>query len=158
MLNDYKASINDIIQGVLNHGPDIIKKCVIDDPSQLQNYLDRIISEKLNYPTPKVKTDIEDWFIPDEYKNMDIEAFLVDQCPEENYDRLVKELELYRNHNMIPVLKTVKYIVDTLRKHNIVWGVGRGSSVASYVLYLIGIHKIDSVKYNLPIEEFFKEI
>ena len=57
---------------------------------------------------------------------------------------------------MIPVLKTMKFIVDTLKKNNIVWGVGRGSSVASYVLHIIGVHKIDSVKYNLPIEEFFK--
>ena len=50
----------------------------------------------------------------------------------------------------------MKYVVDTLRDNNIVWGVGRGSSVSSYVLYLIGIHKIDSVKYALPIDEFFK--
>jgi DNA polymerase III alpha subunit len=50
----------------------------------------------------------------------------------------------------------MKYIVDTLRANNIVWGVGRGSSVASYVLHLIGVHKIDSIKYSIPIEEFFK--
>jgi DNA polymerase III alpha subunit len=50
----------------------------------------------------------------------------------------------------------MKYIVDTLRANNVVWGVGRGSSVASYVLHLIGVHKIDSVKYDIPIEEFFK--
>jgi DNA polymerase III alpha subunit len=87
---------------------------------------------------------------------MDIEEFLVNQCPEENYPRLVKELELYQKYDMVMVLKTIKYIVDTLRKHEVVWGVGRGSSVASYALYLIGVHKIDSVKYNLPIDEFFK--
>jgi DNA polymerase III alpha subunit len=57
---------------------------------------------------------------------------------------------------MIPMLKTMKYIVDTLRANNIVWGVGRGSSVASYVLHIIGVHKIDPIKYNIPIEEFFK--
>jgi len=54
------------------------------------------------------------------------------------------------------VLHVMKYVVDTLRENQIVWGVGRGSSVASYVLYLIGVHKIDSIKYKLPIEEFFK--
>jgi DNA polymerase III alpha subunit len=43
-----------------------------------------------------------------------------------------------------------------MRSSNIVWGVGRGSSVASYALYLIGIHKIDPIKYNLSINEFFK--
>jgi DNA polymerase III alpha subunit len=59
---------------------------------------------------------------------------------------------------MIPMLKTMKYVVDTLRANDVVWGVGRGSSVASYVLHIIGVHKIDSIKYNIPIEEFFKEI
>jgi DNA polymerase III alpha subunit len=87
---------------------------------------------------------------------MDIEQFLVDQCPKQNYERLVDELVLFRQYNMIAVLKYCKYLVDTMRKHNIIWGVGRGSSVASYVLYLIGIHKIDSIKYNLDIREFLK--
>jgi len=71
---------------------------------------------------------------------------------------VVQELRLFAKHDMIPMLKTMKYVVDTLRANNIVWGVGRGSSVASYVLHIIGVHKIDSVKYNIPIEEFFKEI
>jgi DNA polymerase III alpha subunit len=57
---------------------------------------------------------------------------------------------------MMDMLFFIKYLVDTLRKNKIIWGVGRGSSVASYVLYLIGVHKVDSIKYNLPIEEFFK--
>jgi DNA polymerase III alpha subunit len=98
----------------------------------------------------------EDWFIPDEYKNMDIEEFLVNQCPEENYQRLVDELTEFRERNMLMVLKTLKYIVDTLRQHNIVWGVGRGSSVASYTLYLLGVHKIDSIKYKLNWQEFLR--
>jgi DNA polymerase III alpha subunit len=58
---------------------------------------------------------------------------------------------------MYDVLYVMKYIVDTLRANNIIWGVGRGSSVASYVLHIIGVHKIDPIKYNIPIEEFFKE-
>jgi DNA polymerase III alpha subunit len=87
---------------------------------------------------------------------MDIEDFLIQQCPNDNLDRLNQELLLFKNHNMISVLKTMKFIVDTLRANNIVWGVGRGSSVASYALYLMGVHRVDSVKYNLPINEFFK--
>ena len=35
-------------------------------------------------------------------------------------------------------------------------GVGRGSSVASYILYLIGVHRIDSIKYNLDWKEFLR--
>jgi DNA polymerase III alpha subunit len=102
------------------------------------------------------KENQNDWYMPDEYKTMDIEKFLVDQCPKENYVRLVEEIELFRQHNMIDLLRYLKYLVDTMRKNNIVWGVGRGSSVASYCLYLIGVHKIDSIKYELDINEFLK--
>jgi DNA polymerase III alpha subunit len=143
-------------KAVLKHGPEIIEYSV-KDLNSISAYLSRVFEEKLDYPIPVDHINKENWFIPTEYRDMNIEEFLVNACPKENYDRLIKELELYRSHNMVPVLRAMKYIVDTLRKNNIVWGVGRGSSVASYVLFLLGVHKIDSVKYNLPIEEFFKE-
>jgi len=66
------------------------------------------------------------------------------------------ELALYKARNLYSILQLMIYIVDMMRKNSLVWGVGRGSSVASYVLFLIGIHKIDSIKYNLIIEEFLK--
>ena len=146
-----------LVEGVLRHGPDILNKC-LTDPNDISQYLKKIDEERLNYPIPLESINSNNWFIPKEYQDMDIESWLVDNCPKEHYDRLIEELVLYRDRDFIPVLKAMKYIVDTLRKNNVVWGVGRGSSVASYVLYLIGVHKIDSIKYNLPIEEFFKEI
>jgi DNA polymerase III alpha subunit len=97
-----------------------------------------------------------DWFIPEEYKNFDIEEFLVNACPQQNYQRLIEELEEYKSRNMMMLLKTLKYLIDTLRVNNIVWGVGRGSSVASYVLFLLEVHRIDSVKYNLDWREFLR--
>ena len=148
-------SIENLIKGVMRHGPEVLENCVAN-PNDILRYINQLDKEHLNYPITKLEINKDNWFIPQEYKTMDIENFLVNECPKENYDRLIQELELYRKHNMIPVLKTIKYIVDTLRSNNIMWGVGRGSSVSSYVLYLIGIHKIDSVKYKLPIEEFFK--
>jgi DNA polymerase III alpha subunit len=96
------------------------------------------------------------WLMPSEYKNMDIEEFLVHTCPKENYQRLIEELQEFRERNMLDLLKWMKYFVDTCRQNNVVWGVGRGSSVASYVLYLIGVHKIDSIKYNLDWREFLR--
>jgi DNA polymerase III alpha subunit len=144
-----------LVEGVLKYGPAIISKTVATNES-IEKYIDRVLFEKLKYPIPISTLDISDWLIPDQYKNMDIESFLVDICPQENYQRLVEELTIYRQKNMIPLLQTMKYIVDELRKNNVVWGVGRGSSVASYVLFLLGVHKVDSVKYRLPIEEFFK--
>ena len=148
-------TLENLIKGVMQHGPEILENCVAN-PNDIVQYLQRIDQERLDYPLTKLQVDKSNWFIPDKYKQLDIEEFLVTQCPEQNYPRLLEELALFKQNNMIPVLKTMKYVVDTLRANNIVWGVGRGSSVSSYVLYLIGIHKIDSVKYALPIDEFFK--
>lgn len=99
-----------------------------------------------------------DWLMPDEYKNLDIEQWIKDQGPpwEPEATRIEEELAAFKEHNMINLLRWLKYFVDTCRANNVVWGVGRGSSVASYVLYLIGVHKIDSIKYNLDWREFLR--
>jgi DNA polymerase III alpha subunit len=146
----------DLIKGVMRFGPDVLENCVAD-LAELQTYIDRIDQEHLNYPIPLTEINASRWFIPEEYRTMDISDWLHQQCSTpEIKQRVSEELRLFAKNDMIPVLKTMKFVVDTLRENNIVWGVGRGSSVASYVLFLIGVHKIDSVKYSLPIDEFFK--
>jgi DNA polymerase III alpha subunit len=98
------------------------------------------------------------WLMPQEYKELDIEAWLYEQTPpwDPEHSRVQEELEAFKNRNMLDLLRWMKYFVDTCRANNVVWGVGRGSSVASYVLYLIGVHKIDSLKYNLDWQEFLR--
>jgi DNA polymerase III alpha subunit len=103
------------------------------------------------------ETNQKNWFVPKEYQSFDIGNWLLDQCKtSEQKNRVIKELELFVQYDMIDVLICVKYLVDFMRTNNIVWGLGRGSSVASYCLYLIGIHKIDSLKFSLDIKEFLK--
>jgi DNA polymerase III alpha subunit len=97
------------------------------------------------------------WRMPNEYKELDIAAYVLGLCKEEHeLQRVGEELILYQERNLFDLLRYLKYLIDTLRKNNVVWGVGRGSSVASYVLFLIGVHKIDSLYYNLNIDEFLK--
>jgi DNA polymerase III alpha subunit len=150
-------TIEELTEGVLRHGPDILAHC--QTSADIQQYLDKIAFEHLDYPIPPTNIDSTHWFIPEEYRTMDILDWLYQRCPTpEIRERVVEELRLFAKHDMILMLKTMKYVVDTLRANNVVWGVGRGSSVASYVLHIVGVHKIDSIKYNIPIEEFFKEI
>ena len=113
----------------------------------------------------KISFDIEDfdkilqsdWFMPEEYKTMDIEAYCSGHCDSiEQQTRVFEELDEYKKRNMLDLLRWLKYFVDTCRANNILWGVGRGSSVASYVLFIIGVHKIDSIKYNLDWQEFLR--
>lgn len=96
------------------------------------------------------------WFMPENYCSNLVDIIYNCCQTQEQKDRVTEELELFVQHGMFDLLFYLKYLVDTMREHNIVWGVGRGSSVASYVLYLIGVHKIDSLKYNLDIGEFLK--
>jgi DNA polymerase III alpha subunit len=95
--------------------------------------------------------------MPEEYKNYNIYDEIVGKCEtaEELY-RVSDELQEFEKRGMIPVLQFLKYMVDTCRENNIVIGIGRGSSVASYCLYLLGVHKVNSLKYNLNIKEFLK--
>jgi DNA polymerase III alpha subunit len=96
------------------------------------------------------------WFIPKDYYPNLVEYLYGCCSTKEQTDRVSEELEAFIEHNMLDLLFVLKYIVDNLRANNVVWGVGRGSSVASYVLYLIGIHRIDSIKYNLDWREFLR--
>jgi DNA polymerase III alpha subunit len=98
-----------------------------------------------------------EWFIPEEITQFPIVEWLYSQCAtEEERERVDEEITAFIEHGMFDLLFCLKYIVDTLRSNNIVWGVGRGSSVSSFVLYLLGVHKINSIKYNLDWQEFLR--
>lgn len=166
-LDNFSRSIftkEDLFNVLYEHGPNIIQKLVVEDSeeiNELNQFLDNpaVINTSLPNYNSINDYDLEnqkEWFIPENYKNFDIEEFLVNQCPKENYERLIAELQEFRSKNMTDLLRWLKYFVDTCRTNNIVWGVGRGSSVSSYVLFLIGVHKIDSVKYNLDYKEFLR--
>lgn len=96
------------------------------------------------------------WNMPEDYYPNLVEMLYGMCTTQEQTDRVSEELTAFIEHGMMNLLFYLKYLVDTLRTNNVVWGVGRGSSVASYVLFLIGVHKIDSMKYNLDWREFLR--
>jgi DNA polymerase III alpha subunit len=97
------------------------------------------------------------WFLPDEYKTIDVTDYVKKLCyTEQELIRVDEELTEFSKRDMIMLLRYMIYLVDYMRENKIVWGVGRGSSVASYVLYLIGIHKINSIHYDLDWKEFLR--
>jgi DNA polymerase III alpha subunit len=140
-----------------------------DDVELVQQLNQSLRSNYDQVPTAKQYVELEvpidvfdrnnqsNWYMPEEYKTYDITDWLYCKCRTvEEKTRVTEELTLFAQHNMIYLLKYLKYLVDTMREHSIVWGVGRGSSVASYCLYLLGVHKIDSIKYELDIREFLR--
>lgn len=160
----------DIIYGLYSGALNDLSKINIEDDQLVNEFNNSIrinadnLKKLTNYVAPNISIDDYDlinqstWQIPHEYQNFDIAGWLLDKCAtEKEQHRVTEELELFFQYEMIDVLICLKYLVDFMRKHEIVWGLGRGSSVASYCLFLIGIHKIDSIKYDLDIREFLKE-
>lgn len=97
------------------------------------------------------------WLMPDEYSLINIEDFLISKCNTiEEKIRVQDELSKYKDQDLFPLLQYMIFLVDTLRQNNVIWGVGRGSSVSSFVLYLIGINRINPIKFNLNFHEFLK--
>ena len=97
------------------------------------------------------------WFMPEEYRNTDIAQHVLDLCStQEQLQRVGEELLLYQEHDLFDLLRYLRYLVAVMRKNHVIWGMGRGSSVASYVLYLLGVHRIDSMFYDLDPREFLR--
>jgi len=97
------------------------------------------------------------WKMPDAYKQLDIAEYVLGLCKTEaELQRVGEELLLYQERDLFNLLRYLHYLVNVLKENNVIWGVGRGSSVASYVLYLLGVHRIDSMFYDLDPHEFLR--
>lgn len=166
-LDEYNRSIfdsDDLFNIIYEQGPELIQKIIVENNKEVQKFNENNNDIVLTTNNLTVFDSIESfdknnhqtWLMPEEYQNFDIEGFLVHVCPKENYQRLIDELQEFRERNMLNLLRWLKYFVDSCRENDIVWGVGRGSSVASYTLYLLGVHKIDSIKYKLDWKEFLR--
>jgi DNA polymerase III alpha subunit len=140
---------------------------VVEDPEQFNDAIEKTYAEfsllrvyKHSNAQSIKEFDSQNqsqWWMPEEYKNLDIAEWILRQCKNDaELQRAGEELIMYQERNLFTLLSFLKYLVDTLRKENIVWGVGRGSSVASFVLYLIGVHRINSLHYDLDPREFLK--
>jgi len=139
-------------------------KFIVDKPISIPDIIElENIPTFILYSDPKTTKEKFDenfqtnWLIPDAYKDFDIASYVLGLCSNEaELQRAGQELLMFQERGMLPLLVYLKYLVDTMRQHNIVWGVGRGSSVSSFVLFLLGIHRINSLYYDLSIDEFLK--
>lgn len=104
------------------------------------------------------------WNLPAEYKELDLELYLLglaerverDQLYEQRLQRLASEIDTYLRLGHQEILRALIYIVDTLKEKKAVWGVGRGSSCSSYLLFLLGLHEVDCVLYDVPLSDFIR--
>lgn len=135
---------------------------------EVEFYNKSFSEEKVNYKKEMKDTSL-DWNIPKRYKELDVYAYLLNKLKAEvkscefsddelrvRFYRVKMELRIWEKRNLLDMLRSLIFIVNTLEEQKIIWGTGRGSSCASYALYLIGLHQVDSVEYELDIGEFFR--
>lgn len=144
------------IKCVVDPGVDIESAIqVIEDPGHLVSWTFPCDSDISVPDWDKIQQ--RNWHMPAEYQDMDIAEHVVAMCATpEQLQRVGHELLLYQERGLFNLLRYLKYLVDIMRENHVIWGVGRGSSVASYVLYLLGVHRIDSMYYDLDASEFLR--
>jgi hypothetical protein len=157
---------------LLYTNPDLdISRFLVKNPSEFNRAVDTLFADhptlvyyleldkiELGLTIEKFDTQQQSkWKMPESYQTLDIAQWILEQCSSEaELQRCGQELLLYQERDLFPLLCYLKYLVDTMRANNVVWGVGRGSSVASFVLYKMGVHRINSLYYDLDPAEFLK--
>jgi len=88
---------------------------------------------------------------------INVEEIILKLCSsDEERKRVIEEMVLFREYELDPMLRCLLWLIATMRENNIIWGVGRGSSCASYCLYLMGVHRVNSLRYKINFREFLK--
>ena len=168
-INDYGDCVyteSDVLD-LLYQNPELdISKLYLDQTEQYNKALLELgIDIPAIHPEPKNhigikefdRANTEHWNMPAQYETLDVEKWLLDKCSNLTEEqRVISEMEKFKEKGFVKVLQFLIYFVDTLRANNIIWGVGRGSSVSSFCLFLIGIHKINPIEYNLDYREFLR--
>lgn len=139
------------------------------------NYIDASVIEYNKHVSKEQELKIKDlcspldttWNIDEQYKTLNVIDYITekhlmithgmdeDECMQRD-TRLAQELQLFHTLNMVDVLRTIIFIINKLTTEDVVWGVGRGSSVSAYILYVIGVHDVDSFLYDLDINDFLR--
>jgi len=128
---------------------------IVEDPGQLVQWTFTRDSDESVPDWDRLQQT--NWHMPEEFKTLDIAEHVLDLCrTEAELQRVGQELLLYQERGLFDLLRYLHYLVTVMKSNRIIWGVGRGSSVASYVLYLLEVHKINSMFYELDINEFLR--
>lgn len=119
----------------------------------------RFSSKKVVFFENQTQGYSKQWVLSEEYANLNILTIcldLVGSMPNVYEDRVIREYEEFKKRDMVDLLRFMKFFIDVLIENDIPWGVGRGSSCASLLLYLLGVNRVDPIKYDIPLEEFLR--
>jgi hypothetical protein len=157
-----------VLRSLLLEGRNIdrLSVSIDDDIILFKQYQEDLLSEPITFfddaaeqinSDTLIKSGADEWIFPMEYQTIDVKEWLLGKCnTEQEISRVNEEYVLFEERDLIMALRSFIFLVDYMRKHKHIWGVGRGSAVASFCLYLIGVHKVNPLLYNLPISDYLR--
>jgi DNA polymerase III alpha subunit len=158
------ASVEELIELMLCDTD--LTNVVVDDAERISRYNDhckKFDKQEFNFSPHQTPLNIHkfhneritEWL--NEYADDSIWEELFAKCktPQEQ-TRFVEELEEFSRRGMLPLLQNLYSIIQSIDEKGIVRGVGRGSSVASFILYLMEVHFVNPLEYNLPLSDFLR--
>lgn len=152
MITNQEQNVEELLLHSLYAGVDISTLTIPNELIKIYNQY----KDELNLPDINKEFDYS-WFMPDKYKNIDLYEYIKGKCNSvDELNRAEEELMLFDMAGKLDFVKYLVYLVDHMKQNGVVWGVGRGSSISVFVFYLIGIHKVNSLKYKLDYSDFFK--
>lgn len=155
----YMMSAEEYLGYFEKYHPEFPQDKVIEAIANTEKYLgsEKIEMETENCIFPKIE-------IPSQYKDdldyikhllwNSMKAKGLDKKPE-YIERVKEELEIMNNDGFVPYFLVLYDVFNWCREHNVMTGPGRGSGAGSLMNYLLGITRIDPLKFELRFDRFY---
>lgn len=72
-------------------------------------------------------------------------------------ERFAMELDYFERGGHQHLIVKLYNLIQRFNENGVVWGVGRGSACACYLFYLMGVHDVNPIEFDLEFKEFSKE-
>ncbi|MFO7262768.1 MAG: DNA polymerase III subunit alpha [Bacillaceae bacterium G1] len=140
--------------------PDVMRERFADVPWALENA--RVIAERCQVTFDFDQLILPRFPLPEGVQAADYLRALCEKGAVKRYGRILpevrqrleKELAVIESMGFVDYFLIVWDFMRYARKQGILTGPGRGSAAGSLVAYLLGITKVDPLKYNLLFERF----
>jgi len=155
----YMMSAEEYINFFKKYHPEFPQNKVIEAIANTEKYLgnekiemetDQCIFPKIDIP-PQYKDDLD--YIRHLLWNSMKEKGL-DKKPE-YIERVKEELEIMNNDGFVPYFLVLYDVFNWCRQNNVMTGPGRGSGAGCLMNYLLGITRIDPLKFELQFDRFY---
>ena len=156
-VGNYIVSQSEQLEKLLLMSIPIEKIKIINEDSNIKKFNYLLDNKITKYEENETSVDLS-YNIPKKYLEMDLDEKIqkiIEEESEIGQIRIQNEYLEFKRRNLESFLKTIIYIIDEFKNNNVVYGIGRGSSCASYLLFKLGLHSVDCLKYNIPMHEFF---